>query len=192
MPQNRNDRLAKDYRDMLKLQNRPYLSWIVTKGEPPCAEEYLLNVHLRTYVLSVQSGKYVVGAVRRSTVRVTLWDSYPLTPPYIKMLDIPPVFHPDWYSKGTYSPSEPWRPDVSLKEYVMKMLSTLCGDPSVTETGTPANYKALEWYRKNHLNPALFPSDATELTENSDEEAAASEKAALSFDEIVDEHPFGS
>ena len=186
MPQNRNDRLAKDYRDMLKLQNRPYLSWIVTKGEPPCAEEYLLNVHLRTYVLSVQSGKYVVGAVRRSTVRVTLWDSYPLTPPYIKMLDIPPVFHPDWYSKGTYSPSVPWRPDTSLKEYIKEMLRTLRYDPEPIETERPANYKALDWYIRRKNDDSLFPSDRTELTENNAEETAAAEKAVLSLGEVID------
>lgn len=191
MPQNRNERLAKDYRDMMKIQDRPYLSWIAIKGELPNAEEYLLDVKLRTYVLSVQSGRYAVGAVHRCTIRVTLRDSYPMTAPYVKMLDIPPVFHPDWYSKGVYSPSEPWRSDTSLKDYIMRMLSTLCGDPGRFETNTPANYKALDWYMKNRNDASLLPSDTTGLTENSDEEAAALEKAASSPNEIVDDHPFG-
>ncbi|MBQ3285044.1 MAG: hypothetical protein IJH40_05305 [Ruminococcus sp.] len=191
MPQNRNERLAKDYRGMMKIQDRPYLSWIATKGEPPYAEEYLLHVKLRTYVLSVQSDRYTVGAVHRCTVRVTLWDSYPVMAPYVKMLDIPPVFHPDWYSKGVYSPSEPWRPETSLKDYIMRMLATLCGDPEGFETNTPANYKALDWYMKNRNDASLLPSDTTELTENSAEETAALERAASSPGEIVDDHPFG-
>ena len=50
MPNNRRDRLAQDFREMLKLQARPYLSWIATKGELPYAQEYLLTIKLRTYV----------------------------------------------------------------------------------------------------------------------------------------------
>ena len=49
MPQNRNERLAADFADMLTIQDRPYLSWIATKGELPYAQEYLLTIKLRTY-----------------------------------------------------------------------------------------------------------------------------------------------
>lgn len=186
MPESRNERLAFDYREMLKIQDRPYVSWVATKGELPFVEEYLLTVRLRTYALSVVSGVHTVGAVHRCTVKVTLWDSYPRVAPSIKMLSIPPVFHPDWYSKGTYCSSEPWRPESSLKDYVKRMIKTLTYDPFLIHTATPANYKALDWFWKNRDNPAFFPSDPTALTENTAEEATALEKAALSFDEIVD------
>lgn len=189
MAENRNERLARDFREMLKIQNRPYLSWIATKGEPPYAEEYLLTVRLRTYVLSLLSGKYTVGTIHQYTVKVTLWDSYPHMAPNIRMLSIPPAFHPSWYSKGTYSPSVPWRPDSSLKDYVKRMLGTLVYDPSLIDAAAPANYKALDWYLKHRDNASLFPSDLTELTENTPEETAALEKAAISFDEIIDSWP---
>ena len=185
MVDNRNERLAADYREMLKIQALPYLSWIVTKGDPPYAEEYLLSVGLRTYALSSNEDSYIVGAIRRCTIRVTLWDSYPHIAPNIKMLNIPPVFHPDWFSKGTYCPSEPWRPELSLKEYIVRMLSLLIY-ASPMEQATPANYKALDWYLKNRDKDALFPSDNTVLTENSEEEAAALEEAAKGFDELID------
>lgn len=186
MAENRNDRLAADYREMLKIQDQPYLSWTAVKGEVPYAEEYLLDVRLRTYVFSMRSGKCTVGAIRRCLILVTLWDSYPLSAPAVRMLDIPPVFHPDWYSKGTYSPSQPWRPEDSLKDYVKRMLQTLRYEPSLIGTDTPANYKALDWYWKNRERGDLFPSDQTELSENSADETAALERAAGIFEETVD------
>ncbi len=183
---NRHDRLRQDYREMLKLWDRPYLSWVVTKGEVPYAEEYLLTVSLRSYALRVDAGVHTVGVIRRQTVRVTLWDSYPHVAPKIRMLTLPPVFHPDWYSKGTYSPSTPWRPEMSLCEYILGMLRTLCYDPAVIDTVTPANYKALEWYQRRREDaPALFPSDTRELSQNDPETVNAIERAA-GFDEIVD------
>ena len=47
MPQNRNERLAADFADMLTIQDRPYLSWIATKGELPYedfANDGLVNI----------------------------------------------------------------------------------------------------------------------------------------------------
>ena len=180
VPDNRNDRLKSDYREMLKIQNRPWLSWVVTKGEHPYAEEYLLTVRLRTYVLSAAEGKYIVSTIPGCTVAVTLRDSYPYVAPYVRMLSIPPVFHPDWYSKGTYCSSEPWRPENSLKDYIMRMLSALRYEPTAPLTAAPANFKAQDWFLKNRDNAALFPSDRTELTENDPAELDALEKAALS------------
>jgi ubiquitin-protein ligase len=182
----RSERLRSDYRDMLKIQNRPYLSWIVTKGEPPYAEEYLLHIKLRSYVFRMQGGECAVGAIHSCTVSVSLRPSYPYVAPYIRMSDIPPVFHPAWFSKGTYCPPVKWRPDTPLKDYIKDMLGTLCYDPALTETSSPANYKALDWYHKNRENAALFPCDATALTENTGEQAAALEEAAATLGEIVD------
>lgn len=187
---NRNERLAADYREMLRIQDRPYLSWIVTKGEAPYAEEYLLRVKLRSYVLSASDGRYIVSAIKHCTVRVTLRDSYPNVAPYIRMLSIPPVFHPDWYSKGTYCSSKPWRPQDSLKEHVTRMLGTILYDPAIMETSSPANYKALDWFMKHRDDQALFPSDKTALTENSDAEIAAIETAARSG-EVIDSWGIG-
>ncbi len=186
MNENRNERLERDYHEMMKIQNRPYLSWIPTKGELPFAEEYLLFVRLRSYVLTARDGKYLVGTTDRCTVKVTLWDSYPYIAPNIRMLDLPPVFHPDWYSKGTYCPREAWRPDMPLKDFLLQMLETLRFEPSALHTAAPANYKALEWWMKNRENTSLFPSDPTPLTENTVQEAAAIEKTALSFGEVID------
>lgn len=186
MPENRNERLANDYREMMKIQNRPYLSWIAVKGEPPYAEEYLLNINIRTYIFRMGSGVCEVGAIKSCTVAVTLWPSYPYTAPYIKMLSIPPVFHPDWYSKGVYCPSEPWDPAISLKDYIMRMIGALRFDPLPDDTAAPANYKAMDWYIKNRENSSLFPSDTIKLTENSQKETAAAETAAATFDETVD------
>ncbi|MBQ6337404.1 MAG: hypothetical protein IJI50_09250 [Ruminococcus sp.] len=186
MNNSRNDRLQSDFREMLKIQDRPYLSWIATKGELPYAEEYLLHIKLRSYVLTAKDGEYLVGVRDRFTVKVTLWDSYPQIAPNIRMLSIPPVFHPAWYSKGTYCPMEPWSAETSLKDYILQMLRTLTFDPALMETTAPANYKALNWFEKRRENAALFPSDQTELTENSPEQLAAAEKAALTFGEIID------
>ena len=186
MTENRNERLAADYRQMLKIQDRPYCSWIATKGELPYAQEYLLTVRLRTYVLSAKDGRYIVSTINSCTIRVTLWDSYPHVAPNIKMLSIPSVFHPDWYSKGTYCPTEPWRPENSLKDYVKRMIRSLLYEPSLIGTASPANYKALDWLMKNRDNSAWFPSDTVKLSENTDETAAAIEQAAASLGEIVD------
>lgn len=190
MTESINERLKYDYHEMMMIQNRPYLSWTVTKGEPPYAREYLLTADLRTYALTAQPNSYTVGTLRRCIIKVTLWDSYPRVAPNIRMLNIPPVFHPDWYSKGTYSPSVRWSRDESLKDYIKRMLGSLIYQPSLISSDAPANYKALDWYLKHRGNGSLFPSDLTELTENSPEEAAALEKAAADFDEIVDSWSF--
>ena len=182
----RNDRLKADFTEMLKIQNRPYISWTAAKGELPYVEEYLLTVKLRTYALSLKDGVHTVGVLRRCTVGITLWDSYPYTAPYIRMLSLPPVFHPSWYSRGVYCPTDPWEPDCPLKDHVMKMLKTLQYEPSVIQAEAPANCKALDWYMKNRDDTALFPSDKTQLSENTPEETAAAEKAALTFEETVD------
>ena len=182
----RQERLKSEYREMLKIQDRPYLSWVVTKGEPPCAEEYLLTVRLRTYALRAESGVYTVGVIHSCTVRVTLWDSFPEVAPNIRMLNIPPVFHPAWYSKGTYCPPVPWSRDTSLKDYVLRMLGTIAYDPRLIDSGAPANYKALEWYMKNRDNAGLFPSDATELTENAPQTVIDIEEASAAFGETID------
>ena len=182
----RNERLRADFYEMLSIQNRPYLSWTATKGDLPCAEEYLLDIRLRSYALSADHGRYTVGVTHGCTVKVTLWDSYPETAPYIKMLSLPPVFHPCWYSKGVYCPPRKWRADCSLKDYILEMLRTLRYDPELIESDAPANYKALDWYLKHRDDTALFPSDTTELSENSPQTAEAFGKSALCFDEIVD------
>ena len=78
----------------------------------------------------------------------------------------------------------PWTPDTELKDYVKQMLGTLRYDPALIPSAAPANYKALDWYRKNRDNPALFPCDPTELSENSAQDAA--DKQRDPFDEIVD------
>lgn len=191
MPENRNERLARDFRDMLTIQDRPYLSWIATKGDLPYAEEYLITVRLRSYALTLIDGKYTVSTIDSCTVKVTLWDSYPLIAPNIRMLSIPPVFHPCWYSKGTYCPSELWRPEMSLKDYIMRMVRTIAYDPALSDVPSPANFKALSWYKKHRDDEKLFPSDHTELTENTQEEVSALEKAAFNVGEIIDSWEVG-
>ncbi len=186
MPNPREERLAADYRDMLKIQNRPYCTWIVTKGEPPYAEEYLLEIRLRSYILSATRDRYIVKAADRWMIKVELWDSYPNVAPNIRMLSIPPVFHPDWYSKGTYCSPEQWSPESSLKDYVKRMIGAVRYDPALINSEYPANYKALEWFMKNRDNDSLFPSDTAELTENTPEEIEAIEKAILRDDDIID------
>lgn len=186
MAENRNERLAFDFHEMLKIQDRPYLSWIATKGDLPYIEEYLLSVRLRTYALSARSGAYTVGAIRRCTIKVTLWGSYPDVAPHITMLDLPPVFHPDWYSKGAYSPAVKWDPEMSLKDYILRMLDALRYEPSLIGTDTPANFKALDWYMKHRDDTSLFPSDTVELTENDPQQITAAEKAMTEFEEVVD------
>ena len=186
MFETRNERLERDYHEMMKLQDRPYMSWTAIKGEPPYTEEYLLDVRLRTYALSTEAGAYTVGAIRRCLIKITLWGSYPQVAPNITMLNIPPVFHPDWFSKGTYSPFEPWKPEDSLKDYIKRMLAALQYAPDMIDTETPANYKAMSWFKRNRDNTSLFPSDTVELTENTPEETAAAERAANTFDEIID------
>lgn len=186
MQGSRDERLARDFREMLKIQDRPYLSWVAVKGAPPYAEEYLLTVKLRYYALCEDRENYIVKAVSDCIIKVTLWDSYPAVAPNIRMLNYPAVFHPDWYSKGTYCPSQPWDPDCSLKEFILGMLSSLICAPGLAVSDTPANYKAADWYQNNRENSSLFPADHTALDENDPAQTAAAEKAALSFGETAD------
>lgn len=186
MCSDRNTRLASDYRGMLAIQDRPYLSWIVTKGDLPCAEEYLLNIRLRTYAFRMRDGVCTVGAIRRCTVRVTLYPSYPYVAPCVRMLDIPPVFHPDWFSKGSYCPPAPWTPDTSLKDFILTMLDSLRYEPELIGDSSPANFKALDWYQANRGRAELFPSDPTPLSENDPDRIAVLKQSAEVFSEIAD------
>lgn len=111
-----------------------------------------------------------------------LWDSYPKLAPNTKMLNMPPVFHPNWYSKGTYCPSERWSEDSSLIDYVKRMLGTLTYDPLLIETRSPANFKAAAWFKKMRDHDELFPSDPVELTENAPDEITEKDQLGAIID----------
>ena len=98
------------------------------------------------------------------------------------MLNMPPVFHPNWYSKGTYCPSERWQEDDSLKDYVKRMLGTLTYDPTLVETRSPANFKAAAWFKKMRNHDELFPSDPVALTENAPDEITEKETLGAIID----------
>lgn len=145
-------RLKSEYEEMKMIQNTPYLSWEAVKGEPPYIEEYLLDVHLRTYCAPEKT-------IEGFKVKITLPKDYPYSPPVLKQVSEPLIFNPEWFLSGVYSigchcPSNP------LVRVIEMMLYTTQYSEEYIDINSPCNMEALKWYLNNKDNKDLFPSDS--------------------------------
>lgn len=157
-PEVHRERIKNDYEAMRSIQNTPYVSWKVVRGEPPYVEEYELTIHVKTY----SAPNKIMDTCR---VRISLGPEYPGVVPHAKMVSTPLVFHPHWFVGGDYCPGH-YVGSETLVQFIKRMIMTLQNDPSLVDPTSPANSKALEWFLKNKNNRRLFPSDTTKLTEN--------------------------
>ncbi len=149
----RKQRLAAAYNDMRKFDGQQYLKWEGTKGEAPFFEEYLLTINARMYCGEEKT-------MDSCQIRVSFSQAFPKQAPEVKMISKPLVYHPYWFSDGTYDPGK-WRTGVSFQDYVKQMIMSLLYDSSMINSydESAPNLEAMEWYRINRLDSELFPSD---------------------------------
>lgn len=126
---------------------------VTADGETP--ERYRLLVRVRSIM---SPGPTYRG---EHEVEVDLPSGYPWSKPQIKLLTLPPPFHPNWFLDGGWCGGT-WDPEESLARHVLRMVKTLQFDPEVTNPSSPANREAADWYRRN-LETGLFPCDRTPL-----------------------------
>ena len=73
------------------------------------------------------------------------------------MQSSPQPFHPNWYRDKRWCYGK-WDISEGLGHHVIRMIRTLQFDPEITDSNSPANGDARDWYLANqHQN--LFPCD---------------------------------
>ncbi|HWN41145.1 MAG TPA: ubiquitin-conjugating enzyme E2 [Thermoanaerobaculia bacterium] len=148
----RRERLRSDEAEMRRLNSD--VIRVTATGDPP--ETYRLRVRVRSII---GPGPTYRG---EHEVQIDLPAGYPLlSPPRVKMLTMPPPFHPNWYSGGDWCGGE-WNPEERLARHVLRMVRVLQFDPSLTNPDSAANREAADWYRRNQSH-GLFPCDRTVL-----------------------------
>jgi ubiquitin-protein ligase len=147
-------RLSNDYKEMLRLRGS-IIVWKAVRGTPPIVEEYEVTINVRTI--------FGIDLSRRpsyrssSVVRLSLPNEYPAVAPHIGMITIPPPFHPNWFTNGSWCYGT-WNPAESLGNFISRMIKTLQFDPLITNPDSPANREATTWYLENK-NSGFFPCD---------------------------------
>jgi hypothetical protein len=141
----RRERLRGDLAEMARIR-APHLDWRAEGGDPPTA--YVVTYHLPSFVTA--------GFDRRDRhrVRFELGPAYPLEPPHARVLDAPPVFHPNVFPDGRICTGA-WSPVEGLAFVVIRVARMLVYDPRLTNPDHPACSEAAEWYR---ANPGRFPA----------------------------------
>lgn len=143
-------RIKNDYQEMKNIQGK-IIQWRSIKGEYPYIEAYELTVNIKTIIGS--SPDYRDFQI----LTIKLPPTYPFSPPECFMLSTPKVFHPNWYSNGRWCFGT-WDISEGLGHHVIRMIRSLQFDPDITNSNSPANYSARDWYLDN-LNMHLFPCD---------------------------------
>ena len=148
-------RLRNDYATMENIRT-PWLTWTVTSGTAPYAEQYEIELRLKTYIDAQANTRNL------HTIRVTLGPDYPINAaPLIEMTNKPGPFHPNWWTSGRWCYGT-WLVYESLGAHVVRMIQTLQYNEDITNAASPANSPARAWYLKNR-DKGLFPCDRTPL-----------------------------
>jgi ubiquitin-protein ligase len=152
----RRERLRNDLAEMRRLQDSGVIH-VTAAGDPP--ESYRLNVKVRSIM---GPGPTYRG---EHDVQVDLPPGYPRTAPQVRMLSMPPPFHPNWFRSGSWCGGD-WTDEEHLAHLVLRMVRTLQFDPALTNPGSEANHEAAEWFRRN-AHKGLFPCDRTVMPDPS-------------------------
>lgn len=151
----RTQRLRNDYAEMRRLHGE--VIRVTAAGDPPAS--YRLQVRVKTIMGPGPTHR------REHEVQVDLPAGYPWnTPPEVRMLTLPPPFHPNWFRNGLWCGGD-WNPEESLARHVLRMVQTLQFQLDVTNPGSPANAEAAEWFRRNK-EKGLFPCDRSILPDS--------------------------
>jgi len=143
-------RIKNDYQEMLNIKGA-IVNWTPFVGTPPYVEAYDLTVNVRTIIGSRPEYR------NAHIIRVTLPANYPTVAPLIVMQSSPQPFHPNWYRDKRWCYGK-WDISEGLGHHVIRMIRTLQFDPEITDSNSPANGDARDWYLANqHQN--LFPCD---------------------------------
>ena len=145
-------RLKNDHREMLNLKRvGNTIDWKVVAGEPPMVEAYELTVQVKSVIGPEPKYRH------EHRISLVLPHGYPSSPPEIRMISDPVVFHPNWFTDHRWCHNT-WSHTTSLGDHVIRMIRTLQYDPEITNENSPANSRANEWYVEKKTS-GLFPCD---------------------------------
>lgn len=100
-----------------------------------------------------------------SKIDISLTSKYPFTEPVVSF-ERPIVFHPNIYDSGRICFGTKWLPTQGLDLLVKRIVKIITYEPDILNEASPANTKALSWYRKAFSKyPNKFPT--TKLVETS-------------------------
>jgi len=140
----RHERLMGNYREMGNIRG-PRIDWQGEGGHPPT-----------TYVVTYRLPSYIDQQRTREVhrVRFELDAQHPDEKPSVRMLDSPPVFHPNVFADGRICIGNQWSREEGLGFLVIRVAKMLLYYEIFTNPDHPANGDAARWYRANR---ARFP-----------------------------------
>ncbi len=145
-------RLKHDYQEMLNIRGT-IVQWRPLKGEAPYIEAYELRVNVRTIIGPKPDYRDT------HVLKLRLPPDYPISAaPKITMKTSPPPYHPNWWEENGQWCYGEWNISEGLGHHVIRMIRTLQFDPEITNTDSPANSDAEDWYSSN-LDREWFPCD---------------------------------
>lgn len=93
-----------------------------------------------------------------SKITINLTSRYPFTEPSVNF-EKPIVFHPNIYDSGRICFGTKWLPTQGLDLLVKRVVKIITYEPDILNEASPANSKALTWYRKAFSKyPNKFPT----------------------------------
>lgn len=131
------------------------IDWKVSKGKEPRVEEYIMTIHVHTFVSQTRT-------VDQIKVKVTLPPTYPTNAPIIQAIGEEGQsrpYNPNWHRDGKYC-GNIWNIKESLGNHIVRMIQTLQYDPLIINPGSAANGEANSWYLNNKER---FPCDTQPL-----------------------------
>jgi hypothetical protein len=138
------ERLSGDHAEMSNIRCR-WIDWVGNAAMPP--ERYVVTYRLPSYVDAAFTKR------DEHRVQFVLPAPYPTVPPAVRMLDQPPVYHPNIYADGRICTGL-WHPEEGLAFMVIRVARMLLYQPAVTNPSSAASREAAQWYA---MHPERFP-----------------------------------
>ena len=110
------------------------------------------------------STDYPSRTQRPTRVRIEVSSRYPFQEPRATITT--PIFHPNVFPSGQICLGKKWLPTESLALLVRRIIQIVTFDPTILNEASPANPKALQWYRSaKGRAPGAFPTESVVIHE---------------------------
>lgn len=107
---------------------------------------------------TVVNSNYPTEICNKTKITISLSSKYPFTEPSVSF-DKPIVFHPNVYDSGRICFGTKWLPTQGLDLLIKRVIKIITFEPDILNEASPANVKALNWYRSVIKKfPTKFPT----------------------------------
>lgn len=104
------------------------------------------------------SSHYPNEVQNKTSLKIELLSRYPFQEPSATITT--PIFHPNVYASGKVCLGTKWLPTQGLDLLIKRIIQIITFDPLILNEASPANGKALSWYKQASTQyPSSFPTD---------------------------------